>query len=476
MSQRHRNRPSIPGSVLLRNWTRKYSELSIQSKMALQFTVLVGIILSLVFILVFFSFSLYRQVNFENQLRERSIIAAEVFLSEDNVTKDKFHEIQNKYQKALSDELISVYDKNNVSVFTVNKALKFKEELINKIRGLSELYFRFGDRECYGIYYHDNQGDYVIISSAIDKKGYDLIRFLWVIMASIFIISLVGVYFLGGLFARNALSPISNVIKQVSKIGASNLYLRVREGKRKDEIGELARTFNNMISRLEESFEIQKSFVSGASHEFRTPITSLIGEIEVGLSKSRDVKGYIEILEKILIQAEKLNEITESLLNLTKAGDEFTKNEPVRLDQLVFDAIDSLPHKLHPDRIDLTMNNLPDDPSDLIVRANKNLLIMALGNILSNALKFSKDKKVQCTLSQTETQTSIIIEDYGIGIKEEDLKRIFQPFYRADNAHGFEGTGIGLSLSDKIIKMYKGQLLVNSEINQGTVFKVIFSR
>jgi signal transduction histidine kinase len=295
-------------------------------------------------------------------------------------------------------------------------------------------------------------------------------------MASIFIISLVGVYFLGWIFARNALSPISNLIKQVSKMGASNLHLRVREGKRKDEIGELARTFNNLISRLEESFEIQKAFVSGASHEFRTPITSLIGEIEVGLSKPRDNQAYIEILEKILEQAEKLNEITASLLNLTRTGNEFSNKEPVRLDQLIYDAIESLPPKWKPERIELSMNNLPDDPSELIVLANKNLLVMALGNILSNALKFSHGNKVNCTLFQNESKSCISIEDKGMGIREEDLNKIFQPFYRGQNAQGLEGTGIGLSLSEKIIKMYKGNIWVQSKIDLGTRFEISFPK
>lgn len=475
MSQELKKNPPIRRINPFISYYKRYSDLSIRSRIALQFALILAIVLSLVFILVFFSFSLYRQVNFENQLKERSIIAAEAFLSEDNVTKEKFQEIQKKYQKALSNELISVFDKNDSSVFTINKGLKFQYTIINEIRNTGELYFRFGERECYGIYYHDNQGDYVIISSAIDVKENDLIRFLFLLMVSIFIITLAGVYFLGELFARNALSPISNVIKQVSKMGASNLHLRVREEKRKDEIGDLARTFNNLISRLEESFEIQKSFVSGASHEFRTPITALIGEIEVGLSKSRDVQGYVEILEKILIQAEKLNEITESLLKLTRTGNEFPKNESVRLDQLVYDALESLPQNLNRDRIEVSMNNLPEDPSDLVVHANKSLLIMALGNILSNALKFSEGKKVWCSLYQTKNQTCISIQDQGIGINEVDLNRIFQPFYRADNAHGYEGTGIGLSLSDKIIKMYKGQLKVQSKLNEGTLIQIIFN-
>jgi len=455
-------------------WSKSYSELSIRSRIAFQFTLIVAIILSIVFGSVYFSFSLYRKLNFENQLRGRAIIAAEAFLSEDNVTKEKFQEIQQKFQKVLSDEIITVFDKNNRSVFTPKLILKYSPGLVNEIRVQNELYFKLGLRECYGIYYHDNQGDYVIVSSALDTKGRDLLRFLLILMAATFVLSLVGVYFLGGLFARNALSPISNVIRQVSKMGASNLHLRVNEENRKDEIGDLAKTFNNLISRLEESFEMQRSFVSGASHEFRTPITSLIGEIEVGLSKTRSLPDYIQILEKVLVQAEKLNQITASLLDMTRADNAYALKEPLRLDQLLFDTLENLPESLHPEWVDLKLESLPDDASDLIIFANKHLMLIALGNIFTNALKFSPGKKVNCSLFQLENQTCISIQDYGIGIQEEDLKMIFQPFYRAENARGFEGTGIGLSLSDKIIKMYHGNLWIQSELGKGTRVQISF--
>ena len=454
---------------------KSYSNLSIRSRIALQFSFIVAIILGIIFTSVIFSFSIYRKLNFSSQLKERAIIAAEKFLSEDNVTKEKFQEIQNKYQKALPGEKIALFDKANKSVFIENQVLIYDHVILEKIRTQNELAFSEGPMECYGIYYHDNQGDYVIISSAKDSKGDDLIRFLIIIILIASIISLAGVYFLGLLFAKNALSPISNIIIQVSKMGASNLNLRVNEGKRKDELGRLAKTFNNLLSRLEKSFEMQKSFVSGASHEFRTPITSIIGEIEVCLSRPRDSPSYIQTLEGLLVQAEKLGNITESLLSLTRTGIEFSFSEPIRLDQLVFDAVENLPKTLDNKRIELVLKDLPNDSSDLIIYGNKALLILALCNILSNALKFSKVSKVIFSLFQEEGQTIINVQDFGIGIETHDLTKIFQPFYRGINALEFSGTGIGLSLTEKIINMYSGQLLVNSLINQGTVFQIRFS-
>ncbi len=451
---------------------RSYLNLPIRSKIAWQFTFIVAILLILIFSSVLVSFSIYRKLNFSNQLKQRAIIAAEAFLSKDNVTKEKFQEIQNKYQKAIPRELIALYDPKNKPVFIEKQGILYASAIIDEIRLRKELAFIKGDRECFGIYYHDNQGDFVIISSAVDLQGRKLVRFSLLIMGSALLLSLSGVYFLGLIFAKNALSPISNVIQQVSKMEANNLNARVEEGRRKDEIGLLAKTFNNLLSRLEKTFEMQKTFVSGASHEFRTPITSMIGELEVGLSKPREPKDYIIILENLLIQAEKLNEITESLLNLTRTGNEFFSKDPVRLDQLIFDTIDNLPKNLSANRIEIEFRDLPLDYSDLIIYANKSLLMVALGNILSNALKFSKDRKVFCCLYYKDQHNFIEVKDQGIGMELEEMNHIFQPFFRGKNARGFQGTGIGLSLTEKIIKMYQGDLLVESTLGLGTQFKI----
>ena len=418
--------------------------------------------------------SISRKVAFRNELRERAITAAEAFLAGDNVTKERFSEIQKRYQVRLSNEVIRIYNSDDVPVFIYDTARYWSNQLINKVRQRKEYFFEVGDRECCGIYYHDNQGDYVIISSAIDIGSNHRLGSLGLVLFIVFLFTLAIIYFSGQLFARNALRPILEVIKQVQGISALNLHLRVNEGNRKDEISELAVTFNNLLVRLENSFEMQQSFVSNASHELRTPITSLIGEIEVMLNRPRSIAEYEESLERLLEQSERLKEITNSLLDLAYAGSEIIQKEDVRIDELIWELKKHFDDKFKHPVIDVQMNNLPVEPELLVIKGNKQLLFIALGNILSNAIKFSDGKKVTCVLNFRNNNLFIQVRDKGIGIDKSALNNIFQPFFRADNARGFSGQGIGLSLSEKIIRLHNGEISIESVINKGTTFTIFF--
>lgn len=452
-----------------------YRNTSIRSRLAFQFTAIFAVILSLVFITVFEFSSISSRAAFRTELKDRAITAAEVFLAGDNLTKSRFSQIQKRYEVKLPQEIIRVYNKFNQPEFIIDTSSHWPAANINKVRLKKELFFKVGQRECCGIYYHDNQGDYVIISSAIDSGSAERLNSLQLVLALTFFIALAIVYYLGQWFALNAFRPILGVISQVKGITASNLHLRVDEGRRQDEISQLALTFNDLLSRLENSFEMQKSFVSNASHELRTPITSFIGEIEVTLNRPRSTTEYQETLTRLLFQAERLNEITNSLFDLAYTGSEIDQKEEVRIDELLWDLKKHFEQKLNLNLIEVQMKNLPEEQSSLIIQGSRQLLFIALGNILSNALKFSNTEKVTCALTFRANKIIVQIQDRGIGIDKAVLAQIFQPFFRAENARAFTGQGIGLSLSEKIIHLHHGEISIESQVNKGTVFTIAFN-
>lgn len=452
-----------------------YRNTTIRSRLAFQFTLIFAIILTLVFVTVFELSSISSRASFRNELKDRAITAAEVFLAGDNLTKSRFSQIQKRYEVKLPQEIIRIYNKYNHPEFISDSAAYWPSAIINQVRRNKELFFEIGNRECCGIYYHDNQGDYVIISSAINTESINQLNSLELLMALTFFIALGIVYYLGQWFALIALKPILGVIKQVQGITASNLHMRVDEGHGQDELSQLALTFNHLLSRLETSFDMQKSFVSNASHELRTPITSFIGEIEVTLIKQRQISEYEETLQRLLTQAERLNDITNSLFELSYTGSEIGQKEEVRIDELLWDLKKHFDEKLHPNQIDVQMRNLPEDQSFLIIPGSKQLLFIAVGNIISNALKFSTSEKVTCSLDFRTTKMLIQIEDSGIGIDKAVSRQIYQPFFRAENARIFQGQGIGLALSEKIILLHQGQISFESELNKGTIFTIVFN-
>jgi len=231
-----------------------------------------------------------------------------------------------------------------------------------------------------------------------------------------------------------------------------------------------------MLERLEHAFDLQKSFVSNASHELRTPLTSIIGNIEVTLSKARNPEEHKQVLEDIMAEAEKLHKLTNGLLNLAQSNLDLEnlKKEEIRLDELLIEMKEQMKVKRPATRIEIVFPVMPENPSSLVITGERNLLETALLNILDNACKFSDGKEVIAFLLLTDKTISIKIIDRGIGIEKNELQNITETFYRADNARGYAGSGIGLTLAEKIINLHGGKLFISSEINKGTEVIVSF--
>ena len=224
------------------------------------------------------------------------------------------------------------------------------------------------------------------------------------------------------------------------------------------------------------AFDLQKTFISNASHELKNPLTAIIGETEIILTKERSVDEYIQSLGKITSEAERLEVLTKNLLSLAQADFDFARLEPtpVRLDELLWETITYFEKSRFRGRLKVHVGILPGDPAKLTIPGNGNLLKSALINLIDNACKFSGLNAVDLILSAEEGFVSLVISDKGIGIPEKELEDIFQPFFRATNAVGFKGSGIGLSLTKKIIDWHGGSLKVISSEGKGTRFEILF--
>ena len=261
---------------------------------------------------------------------------------------------------------------------------------------------------------------------------------------------------------------------KVNSISTENLHLRLNIGKGKDEVSELAHTFNNMLDRLETSFESQNNFVSNASHELSTPLTSIIGEAELALQKDRTPERYREAMHIILRESERLKAIIQSLLNLAQTGFDGKKQnwELLRADELLLEAKNAV-DRIYPDnnvQIDYTL--FPEDDEKLHIKGNAQLLVLAFTNIILNACKYSGNKVVVAALAASNTKLFIFIKDRGIGIPEHELAHIYDPFFRASNTGDIKGYGIGLPLARNIIRLHKGDINVSSVVDQGTEVQI----
>ncbi|HZG24440.1 MAG TPA: HAMP domain-containing sensor histidine kinase, partial [Chitinophagaceae bacterium] len=337
------------------------------------------------------------------------------------------------------------------------------------LTGYGNASYRKGYKFFKGLYYQNNSGAYAIIISANHRDAQDFLANLKKILVATNLIAAIVVFTLGILFSRQILAPIRNISRQVNNINATSLHKRLTIKDGKDEITELANTYNNMLGRLETSFETQNNFVSNASHEFNTPLTAIIGESELLLSRTRTPEQYERGLKVILMQAEKLKNLTKSLLELAQSG--FTGNlsfETVEVDELV-NSVEKVACSIYPQcpiLIDYSLQ--PDNLTKLAISGNFHLLELSLSNIVLNACKYSSGAGVTLAIATTDKHVIFIIKDKGIGIPEKDMPFIFDPFFRASNAKGAKGYGIGLPLAQNIIRLHKGFIDVSSKEAEGT--------
>jgi signal transduction histidine kinase len=451
--------------------------MKIKNRLALYFTIITAVILLIALAIILITFNSFAKSDFYGRLLDRAKVAAQLYLKADEISPDSLNHVRERYLKQLPGEVTRIYNDRNSASFIKDRQQYWSSDVIDQVRKRKQLEFAEGSRQTVGMYYNDNQGNFVILTSATDVQGHRRIDDLVEIMLFMFICVITGLFFIGRWFAEKALEPIDDMIGQMQQVRASNLSLRITEGNGKDEISKLAQNFNRLLKHLDNAFEVQQTYVTNASHELKTPVTSIIGEIEVALNKARTTEEYEQVLRSVLNDAEGLNETITGLMELAQVDMSYTQAalSPVAIDELIWELADQWTNKLGKGLFAVSIQHLPDDPEKLQIPANKALLTIALNNIISNAYKFSDKRRVQCDLYADDNHISITITDSGIGIPTDEQEKVFESFYRGTNVKNYQGSGIGMYITGKIILLYNGQISVTSETGKGTAITIQFA-
>lgn len=446
--------------------------MNIRLKLSIQFTAIVLSILVLFSLAIYYFSADFRKNDFNTRLEEKALTTAKLLLEVKEVDSLLLKIIDKNTINVLEDEKIVIYNQANKQIYKSSDKITENTEaaILNQVRTQKKIRYVKNNNEHVGVIFSFEDKDYVIIASAYDKYGFMELKNLKIILI-IGLFSSFLLTFLAGLFySGRAMKPILGVIKQVTKISALHLDSRVDEGNGKDEIARLAITFNNMLSRLEQAFENQRQFVSSVSHELRTPLTSLTGQLEVTLMKERETTEYETLLKSMLEDIKTLNSLSNGLLELAHSNIDIPafQSKSVRIDEILFSAQSDL-LKIHGDYIiNIDFDEMPDEEQKLMVRANENLLKIAFVNMMENACKFSSRKRSDINIGFDEKYLIIKFVDTGIGIPEDEINKIFEPFYRASNSAKRKGHGIGLSLVKRIIEMHNGIINIRSQVDIGT--------
>ncbi len=315
-------------------------------------------------------------------------------------------------------------------------------------------------------------------TSTLDQSLFQFRLILFISVPLTIILAAVGGFYV----TKKAFDPIDRIIRTAKSISAEHLDKRLEEGRVDDEISRLSSTLNDMFDRIEEAFKLQKQFTADASHELKTPLTILLGEIEVALNNPRTPEYYQNTLSSAVEEIRRITKIVDDLLTIARLerGQLPLQRHPVRVDELLLDAISKVSNyaALHGVSVNYEVKNYSGhDSEEIFVEGDRDKLLSVFINLLDNAIKYSNNGGTVRVAQKIEDKFARLeIIDSGVGISSADLPHVFDRFYRADKSRSTSGsqrgTGLGLSISRFLIQAHGGTINIESREGEGTIVTV----
>lgn len=390
--------------------------------------------------------------------------------------KGAYIEIDDDYLNESSGVYCALYDSSGNLLYGEN-AVNAK---VNPDKGVEKCVY---NNDKYYVYSKTLSGDKLegmvllgIINENANKtvlsRTVNLMLFVLPILA---VLGIISSYFLAGYF----LNPIRKIISSAESISDSNdLSKRIELNGAHDELYVLSESFNKMFHRLEKSFEEEKQFTADISHELRTPVSTILAQSELTLSKERTQGEYIKSLNVIKRQSLRMKNIIEEMLQFSRL-ERLTKlpsKSEFNLSLLLEDIVEENDiQNLH------SVKMQSDIEKDIVITGNSNMISQLVNNLISNAYKYSKENGyIYVSLKQSENKVILSVADDGIGIEQSVKDKVFNKFYQADNVRTVDESkysiGLGLSVVSQIARLHGGYMTVESELGKGSIFTFVLPK
>lgn len=378
------------------------------------------------------------------------------------IDDDFLDQVNEVYTALYSDDITLLYGENPISREV--SGLDFVDSQIQKIKADNTVYYIF-DRKLISVGLEGLWLRGVVSEKQGAVQMSDITRLSLILLPLLVVLAAIGGY----LIAKRALSPIRKISDDASHIGkGGDLKKRINIGKGNDELHQLADNFNDMFQRLDEAFETERQFTSDASHELRTPMSVIMAQCEFSLEEPRSTEDYKKALEVIQRQGRKMSKLINDMLDFTRLemrADSYVR-EPIDMTELVSSVCSDMA-LINENGITLKY----EVQSDVKFKGNRELLSRLLINLISNAYRYGNENgHIFVSLKRKEHIIELSVSDDGIGIAEEDQKKIFQRFYQSDNSHSNAGAGLGLSMVYEIAQFHSAEICVESELGKGSTF------
>lgn len=265
---------------------------------------------------------------------------------------------------------------------------------------------------------------------------------------------------------KNIFRPIEQINEATKKVALGEYDIEL-ETKREDEIGELTNNFNKMTRGLKSTENLQKEFINNVSHEIKTPVSSIEGFAKFLKDKNLTDEEREEYANIIIEEAKRLENLTGKILKLSKLNNQeiITNKQEIEVAEQIRKAISLLEPKWS--KKDIKINVSLEEKTFL---GDEDLIFQVWVNIIDNAIKFSNEgESIDIKVYEKDSNINVEIKDHGIGMKEEELEKVYDRFYQIDRSHSKEGSGLGLAIVKRIVELSEGKIEIKSKENKGTI-------
>lgn len=440
---------------------------------SLLFTILFGLASTVIFVL----YSNFRKVEFRERLEIKALSSIKLLVNVKELDDQLLKMIDQNSINKLYDEKTLVFDSHYKLIYSSIDDAKINWSIddLKYLKKHKTFFKQQGNYEVYGVFYDTNDKDFYALISATDDYGKRKLLFLRYTLIISYIFFTCICWVLTSFMVKKAMSPLRVFHQKIKNINENNLDTRIASENNKNEVDLIANEFNFMMDRIEISYQKQKEFTSHASHELRTPLSRITSQIENTISDSSTSDKGKSFLRTILSDVNQLTELITSLLVLSKIDNKNQENNEVhRMDEILFSAIEGV-NKSFPDFVILfDMEESDNLDTALEIKGNKNLLEIALSNVLKNACAYSDNKQAEVKISTQENQLIISVLNTGKILSETEQKNLFQPFMRGKNSKGTSGFGLGLRIVNRILTLHKAQIRYSVPKENTNLFQLIF--
>jgi signal transduction histidine kinase len=450
-----------------------------RDRIATRFTIVTAVIILLVFgtIYLVVNFTVIQNIDRELQL-EVEEHAGEIFLINGEIRfahKDEWQELEHS-QIQLNPIFIEIVDLEGKSMdkspnLRENRLSFFPERAVNREAWTVKTGGYEVRQRQIPLQNADKTEGFLLVATSFEDAR-TLLDNLQNILLLLYPGILIFLFFAMRYLAGRSIEPIRKIIHKTNQITQTNINERVPETPQMDEIGQLTRSINKLLSRLEQTLHREKQFTSDASHELRTPLAVLRGTLEVLIRKPRTSEEYIAKIQTALQSIDRMSDMINQLLVLARVENGPTTNrEEVELITFLEELADQLTNELGRKIEFRTEVGTP-----IFVHVNEKSLLMIMRNLIENAVKYSKDENVVLETGMLGKSAFIAVIDGGIGINPDSFQKIFDPFYRAPEVVNqlIPGTGLGLAIVQKIASESGIELKLTSKKGKGSRFDLIF--